>query len=68
MIEFINITNYLTNLFATYKDEVLISSLVLNICMLLVLLMQTTRKHEQIQQDKIKAAIYNPKPFRKDQI
>ncbi|MFZ6681210.1 hypothetical protein ACO0LI_25215 [Undibacterium sp. Tian12W] len=66
MNELIKITDHLIALFAIYKDEILVLSLTLNMCLLLILLMQATRNHGQTQQDKAKAAIYNPKPFRKN--
>jgi hypothetical protein len=66
MNEFIKITDHLIALFTIYKDEILVLSLTLNMCMLLILLMQATRKQGRTQQDKAKAAIYNPKPFRKN--
>ena len=57
----------ITELFALYKDEVLIASLILNLVMLIALVStQSARTQAQKQQDKVKAAIYNPKPFRKD--
>lgn len=57
----------ITELFALYKDEVLIASLILNLVMLIALVStQSAKTQAQKQQDKAKQAIYNPKPFRKD--
>lgn len=67
MYELIKITDQLTSLFMSHKDEVLIASLLLNLAMLCALVSgQVSRTQTQKQQDKAKAAIYNPKPFRKD--
>lgn len=66
MNELIKFTDQLTALFMNHKDAVLLASLLLNLGMLCALVsMQASRSQTQKQQDKAKAAIYNPKPFRK---
>lgn len=55
----------LADLFANYKDEILIFSLTLN-CALLFLLLWLTSDRKEMQQDPAKRAIYNPKLYRKD--
>lgn len=67
MTALIEFTDQLTKLFAVYKNEGLIASLPLNLLMLFLLIaMQSAKAQIQKQQDKVKAAIYNPRQFRKE--